>query len=207
MSTTSIAPPSLSLTNKTSLTTSITTTTTTTTTTLATTTNPAPPPPSSSSSSSTTLNQTKDLTESREVDFHAMNNNGNNGNNGNNNGDDNQTQPSVEKEKHKGRASIIPSNNAVNQTTKKPIQINSEEPIKVTAPSSIGSAPPPPPPPPKLTEKTAIVLYDYVPETEGISLSRGEIIVIVDTNDPNWWLVRNSNGSSGWAPATFLQLS
>jgi hypothetical protein len=97
---------------------------------------------------------------------------------------------SSEKGKTQGRLDIIPTQLAA--------------PIKKSLAPEVVAAPPPPPPP-KSQDKTAIALYDYVPEGEGISVSRGEIVTVIDPTDPNWWLIRNSNGMDGWAPATFLQ--
>lgn len=104
---------------------------------------------------------------------------------------------SEEKEKRKGRPSIIPM--AQTAAVKKPLNETETTPPVVSLP--------PPPPPSKPQEKTAIALYDFVPDGAGISLSHGEIVTVLDVNDPAWWLVRNSNGQDGWAPATFLQLN
>jgi hypothetical protein len=102
-----------------------------------------------------------------------------------------------ENEKHKPRPSIIPSGQTA--PAKKPLD---ETEI---APPVVAAAPPPPPP--KSQEKTAIALYDFVPDGAGISLTHGEIVTVLDVNDPAWWLVRNSNAQEGWAPATFLQIN
>jgi hypothetical protein len=98
--------------------------------------------------------------------------------------------PISETVKYQGRVEIIPTQPAA--------------PIKKPLSPEVVAAPPPPPPP-KSQEKTATALYDYVPDGDGVSISRGEIVTVVDSTDPNWWLVRNSNGKDGWAPATFLQ--
>jgi hypothetical protein len=111
---------------------------------------------------------------------------------------------SDEKEKQKGRPSIIPMAHVV--PAKKPLSETDLSP-PVASPAPAVSAPPPPPPPPKPQEKTAIALYDFVPDGAGISLTHGEVVTVLDVNDPAWWLVRNSNGQDGWAPATFLQIN
>lgn len=120
--------------------------------------------------------------------------------------ENNSNTNAQEKEKHKGRASIIPSNQTVNQI-KKPLNDENGELSSEVVASVAADAPPPPPPRPKSQEKTAIALYDYVPDGHGIPLTRGEIVIIQDNSDANWWLVRNSNGVDGWAPGTYLQLN
>lgn len=113
-------------------------------------------------------------------------------------------------EKHKGIPSIIPSNQSATQT-KKPLNENiSPTGSSLSEGGSISKTttnPAPPPPPPKSQEKTAIAMYDYTPDGHGIPLTRGEIVIIQDSTDQNWWLVRNSNGTDGWAPASYLQLN
>lgn len=80
-----------------------------------------------------------------------------------------------------------------------------------------GSASPAPPPRPVSVMRPksmaprvtmATVLYDCPASIDGtLAIFAGETVVIVDNSAPEWWAVKNSDDQTGWAPASYLQLS
>jgi actin cytoskeleton-regulatory complex protein SLA1 len=114
-----------------------------------------------------------------------------------------------------GRSSVIPGVSTTTPVAKKSLpasmiatDASHAQTSGIETPSASSPAlPPPPPPPPRPSKKTAIMMYDYAPEGPGIAVVRGEVVVLVETSDPNWWLVKNSNEQDGWVPASYLQIN
>lgn len=77
-----------------------------------------------------------------------------------------------------------------------------------------GPAPAPPPPPPKAsaapTQPKYVVAFEYNPAVveEGMmSIFVGEILIITDKSDADWWMATNiATGKSGWIPAAYVKL-
>ncbi|EKG22286.1 hypothetical protein MPH_00353 [Macrophomina phaseolina MS6] len=80
-----------------------------------------------------------------------------------------------------------------------------------TPSSSSGRAPPPPPPPPAPPaapkEPMFKALYDFAGQTSGeLSLTKDEVILIIQKENNGWWLAKRLDGSSqGWAPSAYLE--
>jgi len=80
------------------------------------------------------------------------------------------------------------------------------------APTSSAKAPPPPPPPPPphaAVEEPQVDMYRATYAFEGqegeISLSKGDVVEVVEKEDNGWWLVKK-NGREGWTPSSYLEL-
>ncbi|KZT30781.1 hypothetical protein NEOLEDRAFT_1186966 [Neolentinus lepideus HHB14362 ss-1] len=80
------------------------------------------------------------------------------------------------------------------------------------APTSSAKAPPPPPPPPPphaAVEEPQVDMYRATYAFEGqegeISLSKGDVVDVVEKEDNGWWLVKK-NGQEGWTPSSYLEL-
>lgn len=76
------------------------------------------------------------------------------------------------------------------------------EPIPVIAKSR-----PPPPPPATPGEPIAKALYDFVGDgPDQLSISKNEIVVIVQKEDNGWWFARRQDGSAkGWTPSAYVE--
>lgn len=47
--------------------------------------------------------------------------------------------------------------------------------------------------------------YPYVAVSEGdLSMSTGEVLIVFDKSDPNWWMARNEEGKEGSIPSNFV---
>lgn len=81
----------------------------------------------------------------------------------------------------------------------------------VRSASTASSRPPPPPPPPPQpaasAEPTCKAKYDFAGTTDKeLSVSTGEIVVIVRKEGNGWWLVKRLDSSTqGWAPSAYLE--
>ncbi|KAF8684726.1 Myosin Large ATPase [Rhizoctonia solani] len=76
----------------------------------------------------------------------------------------------------------------------------------VPTPPSRSAAPPPPPPPAAEPEvPTVKVLYDFAGQPGEMSLTKGEILELVEKDKDGWTLVKK-NGTEGWAPSDYLQI-
>lgn len=79
--------------------------------------------------------------------------------------------------------------------------------------STASSRPPPPPPPPPQpqpaasAEPTCKAKYDFAGTTDKeLSVSTGEIVVIIRKEGNGWWLVKRLDSSTqGWAPSAYLE--
>lgn len=65
----------------------------------------------------------------------------------------------------------------------------------------------PPPPPPTVHEPTAKALYDFIGDgPDQLSISKNEIVVIIQKEDNGWWFARRQDGSAkGWTPSAYIQ--
>ncbi|WVQ81211.1 hypothetical protein IAT38_003333 [Cryptococcus sp. DSM 104549] len=58
------------------------------------------------------------------------------------------------------------------------------------------------------SEETATVQYDFDADGEDeLTVKDGEVVVIVDKENDEWWLVRNPRGEKGVVPAAYVQLN
>lgn len=54
---------------------------------------------------------------------------------------------------------------------------------------------------------TVTALHNYQPQRENqLALSRGERYFVLNSENPQWWYVRNVVGGVGYVPANHLQL-
>ena len=51
-------------------------------------------------------------------------------------------------------------------------------------------------------------MYDFVAEeSEELSLKKGDVVEVLDKEDPNWWLVKEQTGErQGLVPSNYIQL-
>uniref|UniRef100_A0A7S2RRB5 Calmodulin n=1 Tax=Mucochytrium quahogii TaxID=96639 RepID=A0A7S2RRB5_9STRA len=57
------------------------------------------------------------------------------------------------------------------------------------------------------TSKTVEALYDYQPiEKIELALTAGEHYLLINTNDPDWWLGENKQGQQGLFPRTYVEI-
>lgn len=73
--------------------------------------------------------------------------------------------------------------------------------------TSAARAPPPPPPaPPARSQITAKVLYDFAGTKENeLSITKGQIIEIVQKENNGWWLAKTPTGGQAWVPAAYVE--
>lgn len=54
-------------------------------------------------------------------------------------------------------------------------------------------------------DNAALVVQDYTPSFEGaVAVEADEVVAILDDSNPDWWLVRTSDGREGAVPSDFL---
>ncbi|KAH8813206.1 P-loop containing nucleoside triphosphate hydrolase protein [Xylogone sp. PMI_703] len=79
---------------------------------------------------------------------------------------------------------------------------------RVSSQSSARAVPPPPPPPPPAAaskEPQYRVLYDFAGQSANeLSLSKDELITVVQKENNGWWLGKNARGQ-GWVPSAYLK--
>ncbi|KAK6332768.1 class II myosin [Orbilia brochopaga] len=77
-----------------------------------------------------------------------------------------------------------------------------------STPAAARAPPPPPPPPvaPPSQDPIYRVLYDFAGQSENeLSLTKGEIIIIVQKEGNGWWLAKKQDETQGWAPSAYLK--
>jgi uncharacterized protein YgiM (DUF1202 family) len=56
--------------------------------------------------------------------------------------------------------------------------------------------------------ETATVLFAYEKNQEDeISIEGGEIVLVMEKNDNQWWKIQNNDGSVGFVPGNYLQMN
>jgi ligand-binding sensor domain-containing protein len=56
-------------------------------------------------------------------------------------------------------------------------------------------------------QRRYVAQYDYQSvEADGLSFKKGDIIIIVDDSNSNWWM-GELNGARGWVPSNYLKLA
>eukprot|EP00455_Lapot_gusevi_P005500 TRINITY_DN1235_c0_g10_i3.p1 TRINITY_DN1235_c0_g10~~TRINITY_DN1235_c0_g10_i3.p1 ORF type:complete len:344 (-),score=107.17 TRINITY_DN1235_c0_g10_i3:168-1199(-) len=99
---------------------------------------------------------------------------------------------------------------ALRQPTAASASNSSSVSVSVNAAAAAAPAPAPPPPPqPQPQLESALVNYDYAPQTsQEVALTAGETVYIVDRNsDANgWWFAVKADGTQGYIPAAFVSL-
>ncbi|KAH8596675.1 myosin-1 [Bisporella sp. PMI_857] len=93
------------------------------------------------------------------------------------------------------------------QSVPQPISV----PSHTRNPSASRVVPPPPPPAPPvaaapLREPQYRVIYDFVGQSANeVSLSKDELVTVVQKEDNGWSLVKTSSGTKGWAPSAYVK--
>ncbi|KAG9103459.1 class II myosin [Ceratobasidium sp. 370] len=76
---------------------------------------------------------------------------------------------------------------------------------RIPPPPTRAPAPPPPPPPAEPEVPMVKVLYDFAGQPGEMSLSKGEMLELVEKDKDGWTLVKK-NGADGWAPSNYLEI-
>ncbi|EGX49579.1 class II myosin, variant 2 [Orbilia oligospora] len=75
--------------------------------------------------------------------------------------------------------------------------------------ASTRAPPPPPPPPPAATpsqDPMARALYDFAGQSANeLTLTKGEILIILQKEGNGWWLAKKADDTQGWAPSAYLK--
>ncbi|ODO01433.1 hypothetical protein I350_06252 [Cryptococcus amylolentus CBS 6273] len=85
---------------------------------------------------------------------------------------------------------------------------NVQEPKAVRFASSPSPSPSPAPPSRAVASESATVLYDFdAAGDDELSVQENTTVEIVDKENEEWWLVKDSHGQQGVVPAAYLQLN
>ena len=82
-----------------------------------------------------------------------------------------------------------------------------EEPLAPVESKAVRFAAPGPAPKANGSTSTATVLYDFDAQGDDeLTVAENEIVTVVDKENDEWWLVRNTGGKEGVVPAQYVQL-